>query len=393
MNKRVYLLTIVSFVVGLVELILGGILHLVASDLNVTLGQVGMLISIFSFVFAISGPILLSATAKVERKKLTLITLVVFLFANVLAVMSSGYWVLLIARIISAMSAALLISLCVTIASNLVSEPYRARAIGIVFMGVSASLVLGVPVGLLLGNAFGWRAPFVLIVLLTSLSILFVVLFMEKIKPKPSVPLIQQLKSLKNMKVILIQLTSFLFLAGHLTLYAYLTPFLQSIGIDGNWISIMYLLFGIAAIIGGGIGGLLSDRYGPQKTIIGIIALFAVSLFSIPFTTAFMPLFIIVMMVWSLLSWAITPAMQSYLIHSAPQTSDIQQSLNNSALHFGIAFGSMSGGIVIERSTVEMNAFVGSIFAFLALIVVGLSMKKSLQRKPKETDLPLKKAN
>ncbi|KQL59162.1 MULTISPECIES: MFS transporter [Bacillaceae] len=393
MNKRVYLLTIVSFVVGLVELILGGILHLVASDLNVTLGQVGMLISIFSFVFAISGPILLSATAKVERKKLTLITLVVFLFANVLAVMSSGYWLLLIARLISAMSAALLISLCVTIASNLVSEPYRARAIGIVFMGVSASLVLGVPVGLLLGNAFGWRAPFVLIVLLTSLSILFVSLFMEKIKPKPSVPLIQQLRSLKNMKVILIQLTSFLFLAGHLTLYAYLTPFLQSIGIDGNWISIMYLLFGIAAIIGGGIGGLLSDRFGPQKTIIGIIALFAASLFSIPFTTAFMPLFIIVMMVWSLLSWAITPAMQSYLIHSAPQTSDIQQSLNNSALHFGIAFGSMSGGIVIERSTVEMNAFVGSIFAFLALIVVGLSMKKSLQPKPIETDLSLKKAN
>ncbi|GAF20772.1 major facilitator family transporter [Bacillus sp. JCM 19047] len=317
----------------------------------------------------------------------------VFLFANILAVVSSGYWILLLARMISAMSAALLISLCVTIASNIVSEPYRARAIGIVFMGVSASLVLGVPIGLLLGNAFGWRAPFILIVLLTGLSILFVALFMEKITPKPSIPLIQQLKSLKNTKIILIQLTSFLFLAGHLTLYAYLTPFLQSIGIDGNWISMMYLLFGIAAIIGGGIGGLLSDRFGPQKTIIGVISLFTVAIFSIPLTTAFMPLFIVVMMVWSLLSWAITPAMQSYLIASAPETSDIQQSLNNSALHFGIAFGSMSGGLVIERSTVEMNAIVGSLFALLALIVIGFSMKKSLQPKPQEADLAYKKAN
>ena len=392
MDKRVYLLTIVSFVVGLVELILGGILHLVASDLNVTLGQVGMLISIFSFVFALSGPILLSATAKVERKKLTLITLVVFFFANVLAVFSPGYAVLLIARIISAMSAALLISLCVTIASNIVSAPYRARAIGIVFMGVSASLVLGVPVGLMLGNAFGWRAPFVLIVLLTGLSILFVSIFMEKIAPKPGISLLQQLKSLKSIKIVLIQMTSFLFLAGHLTLYAYLTPFLQStMGIEGNWISIMYLIFGIAAIIGGGVGGLLSDRFGPQKTIIGVISVFAVSIFAIPFTTTFMPLFIVVMMIWSLLSWAITPAMQSYLIASAPETSDIQQSLNNSALHFGIAFGSMIGGVVIERSTVEMNALVGSVLAVLTLIVVALSMKKSLQ--PKEENSSLKKAN
>lgn len=69
MDKRVYLLTVVSFVVGLVELLLGGILHLVADDLQVSLGQVGLLISVFSFVFALSGPILLTATASIERKK------------------------------------------------------------------------------------------------------------------------------------------------------------------------------------------------------------------------------------------------------------------------------------------------------------------------------------
>lgn len=377
MDKRVYLLTIVSFVVGLVELILGGILHLVASDLNVTLGQVGLLISIFSFVFAVSGPILLSATAKVERKKLTLITLLVFFFANVLAVASTGYTMLLLARVISAMSAALLISLCVTIASNIVTEQYRARAIGIVFMGVSASLVLGVPLGLMLGNAFGWRAPFLFIVILTAISFLCVYFFMEEIAPKPGIPLKEQLKTLKNSKIVFIQLTSFLFLAGHLTLYAYLTPFLQmTLGLEGNWISLMYLIFGIAAIIGGGIGGMLSDRFGPKKTIVGVISVFAVSIFAIPFTTSVMPLFIGVMMVWSMLSWAITPAMQSYLIASAPESSDIQQSLNNSALHFGIAFGSMIGGVVIERAYVEMNATVGGVFALLALAVVLLSMRK-----------------
>ncbi|MDV2684102.1 MFS transporter [Alkalihalophilus lindianensis] len=377
MDKRVYLLTIVSFVVGLVELILGGILDLVAFDLGVTLGQVGMLISIFSLVFAIFGPILLTATAKVERKKLTLIALVVFFFANLLAVLSTGYMMLLIARVISAMSGALLIALCVTIASNIVTEQYRARAIGIVFMGISASLVLGVPAGLMLGNAFGWRAPFIMITALAALSFIGVYFLMDRIQPKPGISIKKQLQTLKNRKILLIQLTSFLFLAGHLTLYAYLTPFLRmTMGMDGTWISIMYLIFGVAAIIGGGVGGMLSDRYGTKPTIVAVIIAFAISIFTIPYTTSVLPLFLLVMVIWSMLSWAITPAIQSYLIETAPETSDIQQSLNNSALHFGIAFGSMIGGIVIEQSSVEMNATVGGVFVLLSLGVVVMSMKR-----------------
>ncbi|MBM7837350.1 DHA1 family purine base/nucleoside efflux pump-like MFS transporter [Alkalihalobacillus xiaoxiensis] len=380
MDKRVYLLTVVSFVVGLVELLLGGILHLVADDLQVSLGQVGLLISVFSFVFALSGPILLTATASIERKKLTLWTLLAFLVANIIAVFSTGYAMLFIARILSAMSAALLISLCVTIASNIVTKPYQARAIGIVFMGVSASLVLGVPLGLMLGNAFGWRAPFVLIVILTSLSILFVLLFMEKIAPKPMISLRKQLRTLANIKIVLIQLTSFFFLAGHLTLYAYLTPFLQStLGLEGNAISLMYLLFGIAAIIGGGVGGILTDRIGPKKTIVSVISVFIISITSIPFVTSILPIFIIVMMVWSMLSWAITPAMQSYLITTSPDTSDIQQSLNNSALHFGIAFGSMIGGVVIEQAYVELNALVGGALATVSLLIIIISMRLKIK--------------
>ncbi|MGE8081389.1 MFS transporter [Peribacillus loiseleuriae] len=381
MNKRIYLLTIVSFVVGLVEMILGGILPLVANDFGVSLGQAGMLISVFSLTFAISGPLLLSATSRIERKRLMLLTLFAALFANIIAVLSTSYTMLLVTRIISAMSAALLISLCVTIASNISSELYRARAISIVLMGVSASLVLGVPFGLMLGNAFGWRAPFGFIAALTAISILCIHLLLGKIEPKPSISIKAQLQALKNEKIIFIQLTSVLFFGGHLTLYAYLTPFLQrTLGLDGNWISLMYLIVGIAAIIGGGIGGVLSDRIGPKKTIITVISVFAVSIFILPFTTFNAPLFLTVMIVWSMLSWALQPAIQSYLIVSAPDTSDIQQSLNNSAAHVGMALGSTIGGIVIERLGVEMNAVIGGILVVMALFVGLASMQKKKQK-------------
>ncbi|WNB92560.1 MFS transporter [Bacillus sp. NEB1478] len=377
MNKRVYLLTIVSFVVGMVELIIGGILDLIAEDLDVSLGKAGFLITVFSLVFAIAAPILLTVTSRIERKRLTLLALFVFLIGNALVIVSPTYSMLLIARILSAASGSLLVVLCVTIASNIVDEKYRARAIGVVFMGISASLVLGIPIGLMLGNAFGWRAPFILITVLTVFSILGVYLFMGQLDPKPSIPIFQQLRTLKKRKVLFAQLTSFLFLAGHLTLYGYLTPFLKmTLGLNGTWVSIVYLIFGAAAVFGGGFGGMLADRFGTKPTIISIIIVFGFSIFMIPYTTFAFPLFLVVMIIWSMLSWAITPAMQSYLIESAPETSDIQQSLNNSALHFGIAFGSMIGGIVIENASVEMNATVGGMLIILALGTAVLSMGK-----------------
>ena len=377
MDKRVYLLTIVAFVVGMVELIIGGILDLVAEDLGVSVGKAGLLISVFSVVFAIAGPVLLALTVKIERKQLTLSALFVFLAGSIVAVFAPSYIVLMTARVIGAASGSLLIVLCVTMASAISTEAYRARAIGIIFMGISGSLVLGVPFGLMLGNAFGWRAPFMLITLLTLFSMAGIYFFMEKMAPKPSIPIKEQIRTLNNPKILFAQLTSFLFLAGHLTLYGYLTPFLKSaLGLSGTWVSIAYLLFGIAAVLGGGAGGVLSDRFGTKPTVLGIIMVFGLSLFVIPYTTFSLPLFLVVMIIWSMLSWAVTPAQQSYLIESAPESADIQQSLNNSALHLGIALGSSVGSIVIERASVEQNATTGGIFVVLALGTAVFSMTR-----------------
>src|SRR5690625_1513242 len=377
MDKRVYLLTIVAFIVGMVELIIGGILDLVATDLNVSLGKAGLLITIFSLVFAISAPILLVVTAKVERKKLSLLSLFIFFIGNIIAIFSPSFSVLMIARIISAASGSLLIVLCITIASSIVPQKHVGRAIGIVVMGISGSLVFGVPIGLMLGNSFGWRAPFILITGLTLLLIIGIYYFMEKIAPQPSIPLKQQLATLKNSKILFAHITMFLFLAGHMVLYAYFTPFLKTIlGLDATWVSIVYLVFGVAAITGGGLGGTLADRFGAKPVILTVITVFAIAMFSIPVATFSLTIFLIIMVIWGMMNWAITPALQSYLIESAPETAAIQQSLNNSALHFGIAFGSLVGGVVIERTSVEYNATVGGLFIILALGAALFSMTR-----------------
>ncbi len=377
MDKRVYLLGLVSFVVGMVELIISGLLDLVANDLEISLAQAGFLITIFSLTFAILAPILLTMTQKVERKLLMMISLAVFLLGNMIIVFSPFYSILVLGRMITAASGSLLIALCLTMVPNIVAEQYRARAIGIVFMGISASLVLGVPVGLMLGNTFSWRAPFLLVSVLTLISMVGVHYFLEKLAPNPPIPISQQIRTLKSRKILFAQLISFLHLAGHLTFYAYLTPFLKmEMGLNGTWVSIVYLIFGIAAVIGGGLGGILADRFGAKITILSLLVVFALSLFIIPFTTDVLPLFLVILAIWSMISWCVSPAVQTYLIELSPETAGIQQTLNNSAGHFGIASGSFIGGIVLEQSSVVLNPTIGGIIVIFALGAALLSMAK-----------------
>lgn len=381
MDKRVYLLTIVSFIVGMVELIIGGILDLVATDLNITIGQAGRLITIFSFVFAITGPVLLYVTARVERTKLTILSLIVFFFGNLLALFSTTYGVLILSRVVTAASGSLLTVLCITLAANIVKPHYRGRAIGLVVMGISGSIVLGVPIGILLGHSFGWRAPFLVIAILTIALMLSVYLFLGKVYSSPPVSLKKQIATLKSRSVLFAHFTTFFFLAGHFTLYGFLTPFSKTLlGFDGIAITVMYFLFGVAAVTGGGIGGFSADRYGSERTIITVTVLLGVTMFLIPYTTNILPVFFIALLIWGVMSWAITPPVQSYLIQVAPETSDIQQSLNNSALHFGIAFGTLIGSFVIERFSVEQNATFGSLFIVLSLLSILLAMCAQRQK-------------
>ena len=317
LNFRVYILAIAAFVVGTVELIIGGTLDLVANDLGVSISAAGQLITIFSVVFALSGPVLLAVTGKFERKTLYVGALSIFLIGNIISAFSVNYGMLMFSRVICAASGSLIIALSVTLASSVVEPHFRARAIGIIFMGISGSLVLGVPLGLVLGNAYGWRAPFVLISVLTVMAIACISLFLTKVPPTSVLSIKEQLATLKD-KNCKCTVNIIFVLTGHLTLYAYLTPFLKDVmHVEANWISVFYFIFGIAAVIGGGFGGWLADKWGSKKSIISIIIVFACAIFILPLMTFSFPLFIIMMGLWSMLSWAISPAQQNYLIEIA----------------------------------------------------------------------------
>src|SRR5690625_2786744 len=163
MNVKVYALAVATFTVSLVELIIGGILPMIATDLHVSVSVAGQLITVFALVFAISGPLLLALTARMERKRLYIFSLFIFFVGCLIAFWSPNYATLFLSIIVTAASGGLLTALSLTMAVAIVKETYRARVIGIILMGISSAIVLGVPIGVFISTFIGWRTIFLLI--------------------------------------------------------------------------------------------------------------------------------------------------------------------------------------------------------------------------------------
>ncbi|WP_342572903.1 MFS transporter [Paenibacillus sp. FSL R5-0749] len=380
MNKKVYVLAIAAFVVGTVELILGGILDLIATDLHLSLAKAGYLISIFSLVYALSAPILLNMTARFERKKVYMCTLFVFLISNLISAFSTSFYMLMAGRALGAATGSLIFVLSLTLAARIVEPQYKGRAVGTITMGGSASLILGVPLGIFVGNLAGWREVFMLIAILTAVVMVAIWIAMDRVQPIPAVSLKKQLTALWNPKMLAIHATTLLVLAGHLTLYAYFTPFLQeTLGASATMVTFIYMMFGIAAVAGGGIGGMLSDRLHPAKAIVIVLIPFIVSMAIIPFSVQ-LPLiaFLILLSIWSALSWTVTPVQNSLIIKTSPETAETLISTNSGIAHAGIALGTYIGGMVIDHSSILNTGWVGSVLILLGLVsaIYAISVKE-----------------
>lgn len=380
MDRRVLLLALATFVTGTAENIVIGILPDIAGGLGVSIGLAGQLTAVFSITFALAAPAALLLTARLERKAAFVAALAAFVLCNLLAAASPGYGVLFVARVGMAAASATIALLATMLATELVDASMKGRAIGVIFMGVSGSLVLGVPIGMLVCSLAGWRSVF-----LALAALAVVVLIVCRLK-LPDVGARRQgtpdyLIHLRSRPLVCAQLVSILMISGHFVLFAYLAPYLGGVlGIAGTGIVLAFIAFGVAGVSGGYLGGLTADKLTPRRAIVLVPLGYLTALMLIPLAAGTSLSFFPVMMVWACLSWMISPAVQSFLIAMGPDTAEAGVSLNLSAMHIGVGLGTALGGVAVERVPISSLPGIGAILAAMALMMAMLAYRGAGRR-------------
>lgn len=370
-NVIIYVLAFVVFLIGTVEYIITGVIELIAVDYGVTVSDAGLLVTVFALAAAIIAPILIALTINMDRKKLLLITIGVFIASNILMFISPTYEAALWIRIMQGISGGIATVVAMAVATRLAEKEKRGRAIGIILMGLSSSLVLGVPIGTFFSDMFGWRVLFILIGLLTILPLLTVYKRVPVIKEEEeAVTLRLQLSILKNPKILTALAVTLFYIGGYSTLFTYITPFLQAIStLSITEISGVLFLAGICSFIGSRMGGQLADAKGSKFTIYVGLCLQGVTLLLFALAGFNLFVLVLVLMIFMLATWSISPAQQLFLVTLVPRNPDIALSINTSFIQFGFALGSGLGGLVISCISVLSLIWVGFGAVIIALFL------------------------
>ncbi|WP_144525872.1 MFS transporter [Bacillus pumilus] len=387
-NKTVvYLLALAAFLIGTIEYIITGIIQMVADDLHVTTSAAGLLVTSLALSAAIGAPIVIALTINIDRKKILSWMLMIFILSNVITSLSHSFEMVMMTRVLQGISGGTAIVVAMAVATRLVEREKRGTAIGIILMGLSSSLVLGVPIGTFLSSMIGWKALFAAIGLITLIPLIVVYRRIPSMKEQEPVTLRMQLSILKDKRILLAVAVTLFYVGGYSTLFTYLTPFLQaSANLSITEISGILLLAGICSFLGSSLGGMTADKKGPIFTIFSGIILQIIMLMLLSFVTGNLVVMVAVIMIWMIATWSTSPAQQLYLVTLVPKSPDIALSVNTSFIQFGFALGSGVGGFVLSETSILNLSWISAGTVFLALLMTILmvafgrfSQRKSLK--------------
>ncbi|QRY35774.1 MFS transporter [Bacillus sp. PDNC022] len=387
-NKAVvYLLALAAFLIGTIEYIITGIIQMVADDLQVTTSAAGLLVTSLALSAAIGAPIVIALTINIDRRKILSWMLIIFTLSNIITSFSHSFEMVLMTRVLQGISGGTAIVVAMAVATRLVEREKRGTAIGIILMGLSSSLVLGVPIGTFLSSMIGWKALFAAIGVITLIPLIVVYRRIPSMKEQEPVTLGMQLSILKDKRILLAVAVTLFYVGGYSTLFTYLTPFLQeSANLSITEISGILLLAGICSFLGSSLGGVAADKKGPTFTIFSGIILQIIMLMLLAFVTGNLVVMVAVIMIWMIATWSTSPAQQLYLVTLVPKSPDIALSVNTSFIQFGFALGSGLGGLVLSRTSILHLSWISAGTVLLALLMTILmvafdriSQQKSLK--------------
>ncbi|MGG1611099.1 MFS transporter [Paenibacillus phoenicis] len=380
-------LAISAFAIGTTEFISVGLLPLIAEDLHISTTTAGLTVSLYALGVTFGAPVLTSLTARMSRKTLLLWIMVVFMIGNALAAAATSIVMLLAARVISAFSHGVFMSIGSTIAADLVPEHRRASAISIMFTGLTVATVTGVPLGTFIGQQLGWRAAFILIVVVGLIGFISNSLLVPSgLRKGGRTAFRDQVKLVTNGRLLLLFLITALGYGGTFVVYTYLSPILLEItGFKESAVAVILLVYGIAIAIGNMVGGKLSNRQ-PIRALFYMFIVQALILLALLFTAPFKVAGLVTIFLMGLLAFMNVPGLQVYVVMLAerfvPSAVDVASAINIAAFNAGIALGSYLGGVITDSLGLIHTSWIGALMVAAAVLLTGWS--RALERKDRQ---------
>ena len=379
MPLALWALTLSAFAIGTTEFVIVGLIPDVAASLGVSLPSAGLLVRLYALGVAVGAPVLTALTARVPRKRLLIGLMLLFTAGNLVASVAPGYAALMAARVLTGLAHGVFFSIGSTIATSLVPKDKAARAIALMFTGLTVALVTGVPLGTWIGQQFGWQSTFLAVALLGVIAMVGSMLLVpSSIGAGKPVSLAAQFAVLKKPRLLLVYAITTLGYGGSFIAFTYLAPILQDVaGFAASSVGLVMLVYGVSVAAGNIWGGRLADRKGPVRALQVVFALLAIVLAVLTFTAPHPVLVVVTVLAWGAVAFGNVPGLQLYVVQraerDAPQALDMASGLNIAAFNLGIALGAWGGGLIVEHVGLMATPPIGALVVLGALALTTLA--------------------
>jgi MFS transporter, DHA1 family, inner membrane transport protein len=372
-NLLIFILTIGVFGILNTEMGVIGLLPSIAEHFNVSISKAGLTVSLFALAIALSGPTMPLLFSGVNRKKVMVLVLGVFVLGNIVSIFISNFTILLIARIILGLFHPIYCSMAFTVAASSVSKEEAPKAVSKVFIGVSAGMVAGIPIASFIDSAVSYDMAMAFFAIVNAIMFLATLIFVSSMPVEEKQSYGEQLSVLKKPIIWVSIVTVILLNSSVFGVYSYIADYLENVTkISPNFISLRLFIFGGANIIGNIVAGKLLTS-SPTKYVLYFPLLMSAVYIILFFTGHFAVPMALITFIWGILAGGIMANINQYLISSsAPEAPDFANGLFISACNVGTTVGSAAGGLFISEMGTPYVVLVGIISLILSLVTILL---------------------
>jgi predicted MFS family arabinose efflux permease len=368
-DPRIGLLALGTFAVGTDNLVIAGILPVVADDLKIGLDAAGLLVTAYAMAYGIGSPLMAAITGRLRRERVVIWAIGGFAAANILCALAPNYAFLIGARILAGIAAAVFTPSAYALAVSLASPQRRGRALSTVLLGISSSTVLGVPLGTAIGHQLGWHATFILVGVLSAIAMAALLAFRLKSSDTShlmAMSIAQRLAPLTRLEVLLALSPNLIWAIGSMAVFTYVSPILSPY-FDTDTIVLLLLVNGCGGLIGSYVGGRLGDRFGPVRPMAIFLSVNAFNLIAWGVVNGNLVLTACAIFSYAFCGWSTGPSQQMRIIRIDPAAATVTLAINNATFYLGNSLGAAMGGALIGTIAPAYLPYIGAIFMVLAV--------------------------